>query len=474
MVTRERVRTVTKFEKVLSRVSRSQAVRVTKWVPRTEETPIRKLLKNGKSREVIVRRKTYQPVTYIRWIQGRQYYKILPRKEVTKRKTKVYRKKIRYFVPREAWGEHAYTMTLQRKRQGLCYFQTWVNYPTEPAVWVQYSCTPEAVAGIPNIIHTWDDNDDIAIVNRLRVKMLGSGFHAGKFLAEAGQTVHMIGDTARRITQSYILAKRGQFAASLRTLANARTTPGSWKRLPPTAQRPSGSPIPFASLKPKNGSSTREGRSSKGPIFSTDVPLTASNFWLEWSYGVAPLLQDTKDAAEALSNFCNIPRRAAYSATLNRYATVHGSATFSYRAGGITGKRIKAIVQETDLPQLSGLTDVMSGLWEATPWSFVADWFIPIGSYLEARGMAQAVSGTFVTTKKVSNYRGAISFSGYSPIYKSDGPWDHEDWDLTLTRTISTSLAVPMPKAVGLSEVISGWKRATNAVTLLVQQLRKR
>jgi len=458
MITRTRYRVVVKNQKIVSRLTRPRAVTVTKWVPVTTPTLVTKRKVGKGAHQVIVRRKSYKPVTYTRWFGGDKYYKILPEKVTVKSSEKVYRKKIRYYPPRSSWGEHAYTMTLQRRRQGLSFKEVWVNYPSYPQNWVEYSTTPEGECGLPGSHQEWNDNDMLKLIGRLRQSLLGSDFHAGKLLAEGRQTVRMIGDVARRIAMSYILAKRGQWLASFRTLSNARATKGTQRRYSRDAL---------------------DSRNSPGKGFRSDDPQfsgsgTSANLWLEWSYGVKPLLQDVKTGAEALAHQLNVPVRKKYRVVLRTPGSVGVSPVYQWVGGCYTSCQIVAVVSETDIPQLSGLTDIASGVWEATPWSFVADWFVPIGAYLEARGFAQAIRGDFITTKKVVSWSGSPSVKdvpGMNVRFKGD--WDHERFDLVLTRTVGQSLGVPLPTVVPLKDVFQSWQRTTNAVALLIQTLRK-
>ncbi len=127
-----------------------------------------------------------------------------------------------------------------------------------------------------------------------------------------------------------------------------------------------------------------------------------------------------------------------------------------------------ARLTEVDSPKLNGLTDPSSVLWELTPWSFVIDWFIPIGNYLNARGLAQATTGTYVYSW--TSYE-KWSIDGYvhpTPNTKTTASPSIEYMYLQVWRSISTSVTTPRPRMKPLGEVLS-WKRAANAVALLTQ-----
>lgn len=120
--------------------------------------------------------------------------------------------------------------------------------------------------------------------------------------------------------------------------------------------------------------------------------------------------------------------------------------------------------KEVNVPQLVGLMDPLSVAWELVPFSFVLDWFLPIGSWLSARGLSQAMTGTFVTTKR-------IWVQGYAPyriVGSSTWGADYYKSYYALDRTISSELDVPLPSIKPLNKALS-WKRAANALALLAQ-----
>jgi len=124
---------------------------------------------------------------------------------------------------------------------------------------------------------------------------------------------------------------------------------------------------------------------------------------------------------------------------------------------------LKAILREVDVPQLAGLQDPASVAWELLPWSFVVDWFIPIGNWLECRGLASSLTGTFViSTKNIGECR-HFKKGGSYPM---ESPMEYRKI-LTFDREISTSLSVPVPSLKPLGKALS-WRHCENAVALLV------
>jgi hypothetical protein len=127
-----------------------------------------------------------------------------------------------------------------------------------------------------------------------------------------------------------------------------------------------------------------------------------------------------------------------------------------------------AYIKEVDTVSLLGLKDPSSLVWERLPWSFVADWFIPIQDYLQARALTQSVSGTFVKT--ITEKRVVKGFHYESGGYHFDDPGYYGKY-VKCNRYVYTSLPdVPLPRFKPLGDVPS-WKRALNAVSLLVQKV---
>jgi hypothetical protein len=116
--------------------------------------------------------------------------------------------------------------------------------------------------------------------------------------------------------------------------------------------------------------------------------------YLELSYGWTPLLQDVLGSAEALAESINLGRR--FNLTVQGRASSRNPYNRVEKWPGLYDLIIrgesKSQVEVTlcyDLPSyllttLSsvGLTNPAEVLWEKVPYSFVVDWFLPIGNYL--------------------------------------------------------------------------------------------
>jgi hypothetical protein len=121
---------------------------------------------------------------------------------------------------------------------------------------------------------------------------------------------------------------------------------------------------------------------------------TVSEKWLAYQYGWKPLMSDIHDAYDLLQKGF---REKAQIASSVRNLKDSNSYNLSYQAHGVTGYvRCESQVQYTakvfyriDDSTLSkfnqiGLINPASVAWEVVPFSFVVDWFLPVGNFLEA------------------------------------------------------------------------------------------
>jgi hypothetical protein len=188
---------------------------------------------------------------------------------------------------------------------------------------------------------------------------------------------------------------------------------------------------------------------------------------LEIQYGWLPFLSSCYESAKAFEQLSE-GRSNRIVATVKKEETVNRSASPSnYTALGISkmSKRIVCeLTEELSLARSLGLTDPLSVLWEITPYSFVADWFIPIGAYLENLNVIPKLQGRFMTTflkrcpAKITWTKPGSSYEGARRM----------GYRVEVQRTTSTSLTTQRPQFVHLGKAVSG-KRIYNAISLFHQ-----
>jgi hypothetical protein len=274
--------------------------------------------------------------------------------------------------------------------------------------------------GIESLLNA---NDQINLINKLRDKMRGSDFNPAVFTAEGFQAADMIYDAAVRIAKSFRYLKHGNFQAAAGVLV--RNTP-------------------------------RERYKHQSP---TPTTKDLGSRWLELQYGWLPLLKDAEAGAHMLAHHLNTPLRQTYRATVKKERNVAPKTTTHilgvacgnkevFKAVGRATKThrrtlIAYVVEREPIPKLLGLMDPELVLWELMPYSFVVDWFIPIGDWLAARAFSSKLVGTFVTCDKRMGVRHQpdILFGGY----KNDPLSDCTFRVVSYNRSVSSVLPCPLP-----------------------------
>jgi len=124
----------------------------------------------------------------------------------------------------------------------------------------------------------------------------------------------------------------------------------------------------------------------------------AFDLWLEYKYGWLPLLSDVHGAVKDLNEREKEPYRTRVTVKSGNMASEEQVIRCRDSMGGdyidwdmIIRTKHKCMVRldyvRNDSPWASlshyGITNPLSVAWELVPWSFVADWFVPIGAYLD-------------------------------------------------------------------------------------------
>jgi hypothetical protein len=132
-------------------------------------------------------------------------------------------------------------------------------------------------------------------------------------------------------------------------------------------------------------------------VLKTPVSKRIANHWLEYQYGWKPLLQDAFGVSELLTNHLVTDR-------YNIGSRSSGKSTLKDSGGSID--TVKWVLEKTTKCRMSltyrlenagqavlaqtGISNPALLAWELLPYSFVVDWFVPVGNYLQA---LQAFSG---------------------------------------------------------------------------------
>lgn len=255
----------------------------------------------------------------------------------------------------------------------------------------------------------------------------GHNFNMAVAAAEGKQTVSLVTNTCNTLAQSLLHLRHGNLAAAMRRLGI-------------------------------------DGGSHLQPVRARDV----GRVWLELQYGWKPLLSDVAEAASAFSALSDPPRVSRITVSQTHKRTYNGSLSPSnYTANGPlrATERITCELSESlSAPRSLGLLDPLSVAWELMPYSFVVDWFIPIGSYLENLNTIPSLTGRFMTSRFLS-YKNTLSNTGSVGYYVgATGRSSH----IRFSRTISSSLPVQRPSFKPLDKALSP-SHIWNGLALLQQ-----
>ncbi len=290
---------------------------------------------------------------------------------------------------------------------------------------------------------TFSSNDQLRLLNKMLKKVKSHDFNLAVNLGQLHQTVDLLQSNLRKLGDAAIALKRGQFATAARQLG----------------------------AKPRG---TR--------LKTSDI----SGRWLELQYGWLPLLGDSFEAAKAFEAISNGPRSQLYRVSIKKESTGNGSQSPTIFDMPYTERLTRHLqyecTEEIGFSRQLGLLDPLSVAWELLPWSFVADWFIPIGSYLDLVNQVPALKGRFLTTdvrkrEAMSSSKFGIKAHFYE-LFATDWSKPHFSAPtlvpsfrrklVEMTRTYSESLSVPLP-GMHLGGAVSG-RRLWNAISLAQQR----
>jgi hypothetical protein len=222
-----------------------------------------------------------------------------------------------------------------------------------------------------------DANTKARLDTELLLKLGDKKADYGAELGEAGSTLAHLCHTAKSVIGAYKAARRGDLAGLARSLGAS----------------------------PKN---LRSGG-------------TAASRWLEYQFAWLPMLGTIKDSADLISNGFRDQKMLAKSA---RSLSDHTSGSDSVLAGDrkwTSSRKDSAIVYyrvgdnvASTLHSL-GLINPLSVAWELTPYSFLVDWFMPVGNFLEA--LTATLGVTFIDGCYVSKADMSLTLSNM--IYPS-------------------------------------------------------
>lgn len=284
----------------------------------------------------------------------------------------------------------------------------------------------------------WSSGSERKLVSKIISDLKGHDFNAAIAGAELPKTLQGVVASTRAIAQSYSAFRRGRYEDAFRTLSRA-----------------------VQGIRPGN---------KPPPLRRHDV----SDAVLAMNYGWKPLANDIYESMQAVELATAGPRvyKSKFRATQPQVYLHQGVNVPFYQLVKLS-KEYRISWRETvTFPRSLGLLNPAPVVWELLPFSFIVDWFIPIGSYLEEVSymgpMSQMAAASSLKTVKDGTLSSKnCGFGGpyYRPHHSTycSGPkpvWRHSvttcrSRQVWLDRWVGTGIAVRPPSFNDLDRAFS-------------------
>lgn len=289
-------------------------------------------------------------------------------------------------------------------------------------------------------------------INKLRLKLKDQKVNMVQAYAESDQTMRLIGDTTKKLALTFQHLRKGQLMAAGSVLG----------------------------LRVGKREAARYSTMAKKAKDRASVENLMSSGVLAVQYGIKPLISDVVGAAElyAQKTVHEVVNTATVRHSVRTEQVQSGKTNSSYNAYmPYTANASATTVVAVDvkigctfakgnevlhtLSQL-GLTNPLLIAWELVPWSFVIDWFIPVGNYISSLDATLGLDfkDGYVSTKSEMTHIRRQSVVG--GVRANTSSSYHQK---TFKRTVLTSF--PSSKLPEFKNPLS-WQHALNGVALLV------
>jgi len=215
----------------------------------------------------------------------------------------------------------------------------------------------------------------------------------------------------------------------------------------------------------KGARSARGGRGRSRSRRRGDAAHGAADAWNELQFGWLPAIQDIHDAVKVLANTPPSLSISGHGSSKYEIGPFFHTDTYpAAKVAGVVGVRMQCRVRVTS-PNLLllnelGLINPAYVLWDAVPFSFVLDWFYPIGTFLRhfTDFVGLEITDSFTTTYKKAT-DSASDF--YVPSYRS----------ASTAITVNRVLGIPAMRFPTVLQYHHGlWKQVTETA-LIFQNL---
>lgn len=243
-------------------------------------------------------------------------------------------------------------------------------------------------------------------ITKMLMRLKDSKFNAAVAYNEAGQVHRLIGDSARKIAKALVDLRHGHLRLAMEGFG--------------------------LSVSKRAAARYRKAMNRAADKDSIDTVLAQGVLMVQ--YGIRPLMSDVVGAAELFAQKVT-PEAAADLRTSStvfinekQAATASGSLAFpeefwngSFSAITTGSVRVSCKIQYTrgnetlhTLSQL-GLTNPALVVWEAVPWSFVIDWFLPVGNWISSLDATLGLSfkSGCISTQREYTHARSQAVAGY-------------------------------------------------------------
>lgn len=293
--------------------------------------------------------------------------------------------------------------------------------------------TPNAAFPTSVFNEYWDDNEELALLTKLLNKVKAHDADLGVALAEVDKLASTVANTLKSL------------AFGIEDLAHLR----------------------FAQFARRFGTHPPN-RKQVAKLRLLDVP----GRFLEARYAWTPAINDVFSVAKAFEEISNGPRQSRTRAARRKRIELNQPTNYGYQRGSIEVKRSYIFLQYEELgfARQLGLTNPATIIWERLPYSFVFDWFLPIGTYLGLIGQIPFMKGEWLRTSSVRSRGSGPVLEDPSPsAWHLVPPIPSAEWErFNLERSTTTSPPpVPTPN-FRVHGAVQG-RRVMNAIALASQ-----
>lgn len=311
---------------------------------------------------------------------------------------------------------------------------------------------------------TWSSNDDLKLRSKLIDKIKDHDFNPSVAGAEVDKTFRMIADGVTGVSSGIRALRDGKLPDAILSAMGKgyRKTPPTYKYFPAYLKKHKGEIIPEL-------------------LVLKGIKVSAAS-WLAYSYGISPLLQDVHAGAQALAKHNLGLQETDFTVVRGNRNTVNGNnGNITWVSQTDHSKRlIVKLAREVTLSSIwdnLGVIDPLQVIWERTYLSFIVDWFLPVGSFLNVLHELPRLSGSWILTDRLKQRTETnIIEIPDNPYYAGYGDVNRVRMtpqlllEIHLTRSCGagslSGLSVPLPSFK--SPMSPSWKRAANAIAVAV------